>query len=342
MALLKRISVILLRISISIALLIFLFAQVDRKNLFDILGSSDKGLLLFAFLVFGLGYILCFIRWEMLLRGADIHLPFSRVAISAAGGVFFSLFLPSTIGGDLVRSIDLSLHTKRPQEVVATVLLDRLSGYAGLVTVALFSVGLGWRFVQDSAVLVPVAVITAILGVVAAAIFSRRAYALIRRLLKPLKAARWQGRAGSLFLKLKDSLKELHHEMHVFRHRRKILWYTLGLSVVVQVISPLSYYLIARSLGVRLGLVYFFVYIPVISAIIMLPISIGGLGLRDATTIYFFAKAGMGKGLAFAMSLSSFAFILAYGAISGLIYVFTLHHRRLQYRKPSQLRPQPD
>ena len=69
---------------------------------------------------------------------------------------------------------------------------------------------------------------------------------------------------------------------------------------------------------------------PIIGAITLLPISIGGLGLRKNTTMLFFTQAGVSKDMAVAMSLLNFSFIVAYGAIGGLIYVFTLHYRRQQ------------
>jgi hypothetical protein len=109
------------------------------------------------------------------------------------------------------------------------------------------------------------------------------------------------------------------------------------MSLLVQIVSPLISFVIALSLGIKINIIYFFIFLPIIGAITLLPISIGGLGLRDATTIFFFAKAGVSKDLAFAMSLISFFFLLVYGAIGGLIYVLTVHHRRIQHNQPPPL-----
>ncbi len=87
-------------------------------------------------------------------------------------------------------------------------------------------------------------------------------------------------------------------------------------------------------MGIKINMAYFFVYLPIIGAITLLPISIGGLGLRDATTVFFFAQAGVSKDMAFAMSLINFSFIVFYASIGGLIYVFTVHHRRIPHHKP--------
>ncbi len=323
---LKKIFSLFLRFGISIILLIFIFSKVDRKAIFETIKHADKVLLLAAFIVFSLIYVLCLFRWKMLLKAVKIHLPLKRVIISYAGGVFFSLFLPSTIGGDLVRSIDLATHTRRPREVIATVLLDRLSGYVGLVTLALLAVIFGWNLVRDKSVLLAVAIITAVLIVILLVLFNRFLYSKVNQLLHSPTAG-----------KIREAIKNLHQELHYFRHHKGIIVKNLILSLLIQAIMPVTFYITALSLGVKINILYFFVFLPVIGAITLLPISIGGLGLRDAMTIFFFAKAGVTKDLAFAMSLLNFFFLLIYAGLGGLIYVLTIHHRRVQHHKPPPL-----
>jgi hypothetical protein len=96
-----------------------------------------------------------------------------------------------------------------------------------------------------------------------------------------------------------------------------------------------SIYFIGLSLGVKIDFVYFLIFLPIIGAITLLPIAMGGLGLREGLFVVYFAKAGVIKQLALAMSLLSFSFIIFYGAIGGLIYVLTVYRRRLQSNKPS-------
>jgi glycosyltransferase 2 family protein len=318
MGIFKKIVSIVLRIAASMLMLAFLFKQVDVQAILKVIKSADIGLLLVACAVFFLTYVFCLFRWEMLLRAADIKLPLKRVIFSFAGGTFFNLFLPSTIGGDLIRSLDLSAHTKKPKEIVATVLMDRLSGYIGLVVVALLAVFLGWRFLDDKSVLVTVFVVAGILVAILLAFFNTFLYTKINGLLTTLRL----GKAGEL-------IRNLHQEIHRFRGHKKVIVKNVLLSVLIQTISPIITYIIAVSLGIQVNIIYFFIFLPVIGAITLLPISLGGLGLRDATTIFFFAKIGVSKDLAFAMSLLSFTFLLMYGSIAGLIYFVTVNHRKL-------------
>lgn len=332
----KRIASIILRIVISIVLLVFLFKQIDKKNLLEIIKSADIPLLLTAFLVFFLNYALCLLRWQMLLKAVKIHLPLKRVIISYSGGIFFSLFLPSTIGGDFMRSLDLAAHTKKPKEVIATVLLDRLSGYIGLVFLALFSLVFGWRLIQDKSVLLCVAVLSAILIIILLVLFNKSVYSKVNRFLHSSNtdSPESQNKLSGID-KIRELMKSLHQEIHIFRHHKKIILENLIISLIIQTVTPLVFYVTALSLGLKIDIIYFFAFLPIIGAITLLPISLGGLGLRDATTIFFFAKAGIGRNLAFAMSLLNFFFILLYGALGGLIYVLAIHRRRLQHHKPS-------
>jgi len=190
MAILKKIFPVLLRICISIILLAFLFKQVDAKSLIAVIKNADAGLLVLGAVIYFLVYVFCLFRWEMLLKGAKIHLSLKRVIISFAGGIFFNLFLPSTIGGDFVRSIDLATHTRRPREVVATVFLDRLSGYVGLVIVALFAFLFGWKLIEDKSVLLSIAIITGILAVILLVLFNRFLYSKINQILHSPTAGR--------------------------------------------------------------------------------------------------------------------------------------------------------
>jgi len=320
----KKVLSILLRIVISALLLFFLFRKVDAQSMFDIVKNANKLLLVTAFLIYFLNYALCIKRWEMLIKAVNIHLPLKRIITSFSGGIFFSLFLPSTIGGDVVRSLDLAAHTKKPKEIIATVFLDRLSGYIGLVLLTLLALVFGLKIIDDKSVFLSLEIIIGILVLALIFLFNPYAYKKINKLLKSLGAN-----------KILGMITELHEEIHIFRNKRKVIVKNICISFLIQLITPLTYYLISLALGLKINLLYFFVFLPIIGAITLLPISIGGLGLRDATTVFFFAKVGVVKHMAFAMSLINFSFILFYGAIGGLIYVLTVRHRRVQHHLPS-------
>ena len=100
-------------------------------------------------------------------------------------------------------------------------------------------------------------------------------------------------------------------------------------SLTIQLMISFSFYLISFALGARINLLYFFVIVPIISTISALPISVAGLGLREASSVYFFTKAGMSSEIALATSLLNFSILFLFGLCGGLIYVITFSRRRV-------------
>ncbi|MCG8432087.1 MAG: flippase-like domain-containing protein [Candidatus Omnitrophica bacterium] len=320
----KELASILLRVAISIALLIFLFKfnRIEVGDVLAVIAASDKGYLFLGFLVASLVFVLGFFRWEMLLKASHIYLPGKRVAIAFGGGAFFSLFLPSTIGGDLTRTLDLAAHTKRPREIVATVFMDRLSGYVGLVLIAIFMLIFGWRYVWEyTEVILGIMVLTFVLLAVLVVLFNKPLYRRIKRMRVP--------GAG----RIREVLTSLHAEIHLFRHKKEVLVNNLILSVLIQAVLPLVGFIVSRSLGIKIHPLYFFLFLPVINAVSLLPVSIGGLGIRESMTVFLFANVGLSKDIALSMSLIQFFFLVVYSCIGGLIYVFSVRYRRIQHHK---------
>lgn len=217
-----------------------------------------------------------------------------------------------------MRTADLAVHTQKAKQVIATVFLDRLSGYIGLVFVALLAILLGGELISDKIVLFSFAIIITLLVIILLLLFNSFIYARITRFLSVPGAG-----------KIREMIRDMHREIHIFRNHKKMIIGNLALSLLIQVIFPVSVYFIGFSLGIKINIIYFLIFLPIIGAITLLPISIGGLGLREGLYVVYFAKAGVIKQLALAMSLLSFSFIVFYGAIGGVIYVLTVHHRRI-------------
>ncbi len=315
---LKKIGVMFSRIGISLVLLVFLFKQVEPQSLLEIIKRSDKMLIWLAFFVTFFGYFFCFLRWKMILDVVAINLPLKRLISAFSGGIFFNMFLPSTIGGDFVRSADIGYHSKKTCTVVATVLLDRISGFAGMIVVALVALILGYRLIKDTRIILAICVLSVLLILLILLIFNNFVYGIFSRLFSTSGPG-----------KIRRALHKVLQEMHDFKHHKAVIFENLLLSIAVQLIGPIATYMIAVSFHLEVNILYFFLFIPIIGAVTLLPISIGGLGVRDYMTILLFTSMGISKHFAFAFSLLGFFFLLLYAGIGGMIYGFTLHNRRV-------------
>jgi uncharacterized protein (TIRG00374 family) len=114
MVILKRIGGMFLRISISLVLLIFLFTQMKPGALLEIVKHADKALLVLAFLITFFSYLFCYLRWKIFLESAGIHLPSKRLVSAFSGGIFFNMFLPSTVGVILSAARISAITVRKP------------------------------------------------------------------------------------------------------------------------------------------------------------------------------------------------------------------------------------
>ncbi|MDO8747514.1 MAG: lysylphosphatidylglycerol synthase transmembrane domain-containing protein [Candidatus Omnitrophota bacterium] len=322
-----------LRIFISLALLFVLFRKIDFKGTLKVIANLNLFYFTLALVIFFILTILVFYRWKMLLDAHKVDVPLMRALNSFSGGLFLNLFTPSTIGGDLSRSIDLGAHTKRYGVIAATVLLDRLSGFAGLVTVAIVSLIFGHRLIDDFSVYATVSLLACLLIGVFLILFNRRIYDRLNRSVSnpstSLGISPEQSRRAKKG-KFWENFKKLHSEIYFFRQHRGVLCANFLYSIVIQAGASVFSYFVLRSLNTKISLLYPLVFNPVITVITTIPISISGLGLRDAATVFFYKKADVSEGIALALSILNFTTILIFGLIGGILYVSTLHYRRLQ------------
>ncbi|HQP91882.1 MAG TPA: lysylphosphatidylglycerol synthase transmembrane domain-containing protein, partial [Candidatus Omnitrophota bacterium] len=215
------------------------------------------------------------------------------------------------------RTIDISLHSKKhSSRVLATVVLDRIGGFCGLMAVLAGALLFGYKLLNDASVIIVSLILFFIIIFIFAVAFSTPFFKLVCCLVP--------------FKKLKDYLTQLHEATASYKNDPKALFKVFLVSLIIQGGLSVVYFWIALSVGIKTGLIYYFIFVPVISVISVIPVSIGGLGLRDAASVAFLAKAGITAEGALALSLSNFAFIFAVGFTGGMVYVIDIYRRRIQ------------
>ena len=318
---LKNTIIYLLKISITIGLLIFLFNKIDIKKMIMIIKGLDLFYFSIAAILFVITYFLGILRWQVLLVGSGVKVPLSRVVLSFLMGLAINLFVPSTVGGDLARGVDLSNYSSNSKsKILATVLLDRLSGFVALILIGSFSILLGYKFITDSMVLIAFGILISILLILIFVLFNRKVLLTLSGLFSKVAL-------------IKNSLIRFDEAISLYRSKSKlkIIIQCLLLGLLVQGGTVIIFYFIGKSLKLDVGMIHFFIFIPIINAISMVPLTIAGLGLRDTSAVFFFTKVGASASGAFSLSLIGFFLIMLAGIIGGIVYVFTLHPRRIQH-----------
>ncbi len=311
----KTVSTIL-KISITLGLLVFLFYKTDVRAMAAQLQRADLRWLAAAFFVFVLLYGVGLCRWRVLLEGYGVRVPLPRLSRTFLIAQFFNLVLPSMIGGDTMRILDISAHTRHHSSaILATVVLDRVAGFFGLLTVLIVGLGFGYRKFGDPVVWWSALALLGILVFLVLFLFSRKFYRLWSSVIP------WKG--------LREYMTRFHEAALTFRGKTVVLVHAWLISILIQASIPLTYYFFARALGAPLSIGDSLILVPIVMAFSSIPISLGGLGVRDAASVVLFAKVGIAAEQAFALSLLNFFFLLVLGILGGLAYVIVLPRRRI-------------
>lgn len=311
----KTLFSFILRFGISFALLAFIFSKIDIKKTAEVAKSADPLYLVYAFIVFIGIYFLLLWRWIVFIRALELSVKLKDVARFYFASLFGNLFLPSSIGGDIIKIVGLCKGSNEKPKVVASVVIDRLSGFSAIVIVGVISFIIGFKTIQDTTLLVSILILAAASIVVVFILFNEKVYKMAIAVFK-------------IFPKFEQSLMQMHYDVSHLKKRKAQGFKGLFISCLNQVLLATCFFLIAKALHQDIAFGYFLIFVPLLCVAASVP-SIGGLGAREAGAAYLFAKVGMDSGVAVSMSLINFLFMVLVGLLGGLYYVLTVLPRRV-------------
>lgn len=300
------------KLLLSVVLLVVLLSRTDLSELAAAMAETEPGWVVVGFLVYLVSMVVSSVRWMMLARPLGFDEPFSQFFASYFTGMFMNLFAPSTVAGDIGRALFLGRGKKRKALAFTTVLADRGLGFVVLTWIAAIAIALQPqyrlpRLLYTAAWVIPPATLFAWLYLpqLAVRVLARenRWRILVERDLAPY----WKDTA--LLLK------------------------TSGVAFVFHAMQILSQVCLAWALGLRVPTAYFFIFVPVVNIIGMIPVSFSGIGIRETGYLFFLARLGVSRHSALALGLLASAVVLLTGLAGGLVLL------RWKGRMPSLARP---
>lgn len=296
-AALRKTVLVLAKLAVSSLLLAFVLRKAGLQNVLAHLREVDLRFFILSSFVYLIALFLAAVRWSIFLGG---EYPVGRIYSLTLIGSFFNNLLPGAIGGDAVKAYYLYQQTGQGGRVIASVLMDRYVGYVALLSIGLVS---GLAAFRDLAA-VRMQWLTPLLF---AAFFAG-------------SLAVFGLRIGRRFSSVADFYDYFHDTLRDFA----LLAKTLLLSFVIQALTILTIYLIARGIGHRPSFAALFVFFPIIMTAMMVPLSISGLGIRESAFVLLFGLTGMPSEVSITLSLLWFLSIAA-ASLLGLIEY--LRHR---------------
>jgi len=279
----------ILQAAATVALIAWILWRNDAAAVFSKLGQVDPAWLSAGIALLMASVALGAVQWERLLAVQGLSISGIRLFRAYSLGMFLNFVLPSGVGGDVVRAVQVHRDTKGGAKGVAATLLDR---FAGLFTLALFasvaSGRLAWS--HPDPLFRKLAVLTGFVSlafcVASIVLFSRRVFGWIAPVARLFGEGPLIGKARNL----RSAFLE-------YRTRPLLVSQVVGLSISTQFLRILVHWCCAKAMGLPLELAWILLFVPIVALVSVLPISVGGWGLREGTQKTFFSLPGVMPGL---------------------------------------------
>lgn len=308
----KRILLVAAKILVSGGLIWWLLRSADLATIGHTVASADRRILLVAFLVFFIGYFITAARWKLLLHTQGVASRIWFLVQSFAIAVFFNNFLPSTVGGDVYRMYDSWRLGAGKTRAVSVVLVDRIFGLFALLCYALAAS----LFVPEVARRLPGLQLFILLAMAGIMVIAWLAFGGGHHLLR-----RVQELEHPLFRLPLKIVNRIAAGFELFRGRRDVLLKALGFSFLLQLNVVFHYWLITAALGLEVPFHAMFLVVPLALLLMMLPVSINGIGLRETVFVFLLGLFAVSREQAIAFAWISFGMILAQGVIGGIVFM---------------------
>jgi hypothetical protein len=291
-----------LRIFATVALMVFVLQQVEWESLVRRLKSLEWQWYAAAQAVAIVIQVVAGIRWSSLARPIGFVHSTSFFIWRFFEGVFFNLCLPSSIGGDVVKAYRLSSTNRGRLLAGCTILADRLAGVSALGVLA------GSAILSIKLNLSPASTIAVGTVLFASVLLGfRLTIGNLDRFLDLLPAT--------------HKIRQFLSQLLPYQIRPSLMGRAVAWSLIVQVGASVSVALMARGIGVNLGLGIWFSVVPLIALAIVLPISINGVGIREGGMALLLSRWGVAGEQAVAIGLLWFLTTIGTGLIGGVLFL---------------------
>jgi len=303
-----------IKLAVSIVLLAILFSKIDAARLWTTAKRASVVWLAAALAIYLANVFGSIWRWHLLLDAQDVDIPVRTLLGSFLVALFFNNFLPSNIGGDVIRIRDTARLAGSKTLATIVVLTDRVIGLIGLVLVAALGATLATSAAGHGAAPIWPTWLWAgfLIGTALSApmVLSPDA---VGRVLQPLTVfhPEWVG----------GRIEHVTNALARFRGRPSALAACFAGAIFVQVATVTFYLAVTYALGINITPWDLAVIVPISFIVQMLPVSVNGFGVREATFSFYFTRVGLPIESALLVSLVGTALIMLFSLTGAAVYV---------------------
>ena len=305
----KPALILLMKVLVSVGLIVFLLTRIHIERFFFTFASADFSDVVLALVVYFLSQLLSALRWDVLARPLGFNKPFRVMFNFYLIGMFFNLFAPGTVGGDVSRIYYLAQDEAGGRDkqwggatinATVSVFVDRLIGMMVLVWLG----ALGLILFPEYAVPSAVRLVT----------FALALGFIVGGLLIPVLRRILPDGGYPVVIKLRLALRS-------YRSHRRALPQAIALSFAIHLIQAWIHLLIGRALHFEIPFSYCIILYPLVGTFAAIPISLNGLGLREGGYLFLLAVIGISSEKAIAFGVLLFLAVAADSLIGGVVFL---------------------
>jgi uncharacterized membrane protein YbhN (UPF0104 family) len=291
-----------IRIAVSAVLLAWIGWHTDWGQVRDAFANLRIELWVGAVVLLVICQVASARRWQVLARELRFERTVPQLLAYYLIGMYFNLLLPTSVGGDVMRAWYLDGGSGRKLASLAAVLLDRLNGL--LVLIVMACIAMACIAMATEPLDLPPWIPLSVWGMAAAAVLGLASLFVLKSLRLLPKARRKQMR----------TMLQAMHAPHALAEA------TL-LSVVIQVANVVVVWMIGVALHADVPFGYYFVFVPMVSLLTLLPVSLNGIGVREGGVVLFLTPLGIDPTIATTLAFLWFLTFSAISLLGGVVYL---------------------
>jgi hypothetical protein len=248
-------------------------------------------------------------RWKIILKNYDVPIQIKRLSGFYFIGLFFNNFLPTSIGGDIVRIYKVIGDTENRTAAFASVILERIIGIAATLFLAITSLYYISHFFSDSRILYTSIILFSIIIIFFVIILQKKPVEFLIGLFDKIT-----------LLNIGEKIVKLLTAIYFLKGKKRVFLAVFTLSLLSQVAIVFMNYTLAFALNIKVDLGYLFLVVPITIILTMLP-SINGVGVRDGGYIFLLGKIGVSGAAAISLSFMNLIIPMILSLFGGLLFL---------------------
>lgn len=303
----KRVFFIL-KLVISATLIGWILWGADLAAVGRALAGVDPAWLALALCLQGVGAAIVTLRWQGLLAAKGIRPSFGYLFASTLSAGFFRQFMPSIVGGDIIRGYDAWRAGAAPGLAAVSLMLDRLFGLMALLLFAVIALALSGDLSQR----IPFIWLWLAMG--------GGALVLLLVAMTSGQMSRLSRLSVHLAGPVASRLGKIGNGLRMYRGEGPALRRAFALSILLQINVVGFYWVLSLALGLGLDYAIFYVIVPIAIFVMMAPITINGVGLRETVFVFLLGLWAVDGAHALAFAWLEYGAFLAFGLIGGVVH----------------------